>query len=236
MGHRAAADSGDDPDRPDGRRNWLYAGAALLVVTSVAVVFEYLPERPGCQPWLADFASAAGVEGLNRMNDRGGRSTYDFIEGRLEMTARPGSDIGGDIGGEVTAPFLYTTVSDDFTVQTEVFTDPAVADQAAGLLVFEDAHHYVRLERGFDDVVAYYGDGEQVTVPASATNVELRLSRHDGQVKAEWRDTPNNGDWQPVGAPAPVTRAVRVGVMALNTTPDSEPFSATFRYLRITCS
>ncbi|ALG10965.1 hypothetical protein AOZ06_32400 [Kibdelosporangium phytohabitans] len=204
---------------------------ALLVVAAAVLVFKYAAHQPGCQPWLTDFASAGAVDGLNRMNDRGGRSTYDFIEGRLEMTAQPGSDVGG----EVTAPFLYTTVPADFTVQTEVFADPSAGYQAAGLLVFEDARTHVRLERGSGDVIAYHHQGGRVTVPVSAANVELRLSRHGNRLDAEWRDTPNNGHWQSLGPAATLTKPVRVGVTALNATSDREPFTAAFRYLRITC-
>jgi hypothetical protein len=170
--------------------------------------------------------------------------------GALELTAPDGADIYPQ---HLDAPMLLQTPTGDFTLETDVAAAPRQFYQGAGLVLWQDSEHYVRLERGFGDVGAialeYRDGGRHIKVHApfaagpavvrtDAGRVVLQLRRTSGAVAARWRPSGETGwrDLGRIGVALPDT--TRAGVAGLNRAQNGAtpaPFRARFDYVRVSC-
>lgn len=120
------------------------------------------------------------------------------------------------------APRLLQPVQGDFVIETTVSADPQHNYQAAGLLVWQDTWHHVRLERnpwlgGGIYGSARHGQGPHWAFrPTTATEVNLRVSRV-GDTFVGWYREEGASSWTILGqAPAPMSDTVLVGLAVYN--------------------
>src|SRR5215470_13601545 len=151
-----AAGSGMPPDKQAGngssrRRMLIVAGAAvvaLLTVTAAGVLVSRSSGRiegaASCGALDVDFTKGANGTLVPRNADVG---SFEYQSGGLRLSAQRNTDARGDREGRITAPWLGAPVTGNFEVATVVQTNPQVAYQGAGLLLFVDDQHFVRLER-----------------------------------------------------------------------------------------
>jgi actin-like ATPase involved in cell morphogenesis len=170
--------------------------------------------------------------------------------GAMELTARDGADIYEQ---HVQAPMLLQRPTGDFTLETDVTARPRQMYQGAGLVLWSDPQHYVRLERGSGDVGAivfeYKNGGPHTRVhpPFSRSpdvvrtdddRVVLQLSKTADTVHARWRPFGAAG-WRELGSIAvAMPRSTKAGVAALNRAQSGavpKPFGARFEYVRVSC-
>jgi len=136
------------------------------------------------------------------------------------------------------APRLLQPVRGDFYIETKVIANPQYNYQAAGLLVWQDTRHYLRLERnswlgGGIYTSAHYGEGPRWTFrPTKATEVSLRVSRI-GDTFASWYREEGASSWTLLGqATAPMSDTVLVGLAVYNQWVN-QSMSAKFDYFHI---
>lgn len=153
---------------------------------------------------------------------------YETAGGMLKVAVPSGKDMFGE---NRTAPHLIMPVEGDFQIETRVKFDPKADYQGAGLFVYKDAEHYIRLERAFGGVG---GDGSGIRLDArtkdeykpittpdnvatDAKIVDLKILRIGKTFTAFWR-LDENGEWKEVGEfVSDYPDTVHVGIIACNT-------------------
>jgi len=226
-------------DRPAGGP--VTAGGPSITTPSVTAGSP----TPACG-FADEFAGGAVDSRWEKVRDGG----FAVSGGAMELTAPDGADIHEQ---HVQAPMLLQTPTGDFTLETDVTARPRQMYQGAGLVVWSDPRHYVRLERGFGDVGAivfeYKNGGAHTRVHAPFSRsadvmrtdddrVVLQLIKTADTVHARWRPT-GAADWRELGSIAvALPRAAKAGVAALNRAQSGAvptPFGARFEYVRVSC-
>lgn len=158
----------------------------------------------------------------------------------VEVPGSPGKENGHDLFWLINfnAPRLLQPVRGDFLIETRLNVEPQENYQAAGLLVWQDTWHYVRLERNAWGKGGIFGglhssQGVPWTFrPTSATQLELRLSRM-GNTFTGWYREVGASTWLLLGqATAPFSDTVLVGLAVYNQWSE-QPTSAEFDYFHI---
>ncbi len=265
----APADDGHAPapDVPDSRRRRRrLLAAAVPVAVTVAVVLAGVAwanwgDRPaGGAPGSVAATTAAPACGFTdeftgdavdpRWEVLRKQGALTVVGGAMELTAPDGSDIYPQ---HLDAPMLLQAPTGDFTLETDVAAAPRQFYQGAGLVLWQDPEHYVRLERGFGDVGAivleYRNGGRHTKVHApfaagpavvrtEAGRVELQLSKTSGAVAARWRPS-GEAAWRDLGRiGVALPDSTKAGVAGLNRAQNGATpaqFRARFDYVRMSC-
>jgi hypothetical protein len=162
--------------------------------------------------------------------------------GVAEVDVPHGADI---YDANTTAPTLLRPITGDFVLEAALEASPAVFYQGAGLLLWNSATSFVRIERGFGPagwVGFEYRDGgpHQKKTPAktTATQVVLRMARTGNAITGSWRPANQTGFTNLATVQLKLPPTVRVGVAALNRAQDGAkptPFRARFDRVALTC-
>jgi regulation of enolase protein 1 (concanavalin A-like superfamily) len=263
-GH-ASAQGGRGGSAPRHRRRLLAAAVPVAVIVAVVLAGvawanrERPPEgRAGVGPvassapsppcGFADEFTGDAVDSRWEQVRKGDGSTV--ADGAMALAAPNGSDIYPQ---HLDAPMLLQTPTGDFTLEADVVAAPRQFYQGAGLVLWHDPEHYVRLERGFGDVGAIaleYRDGGRHTrvhapftagpavVRTEAGRVVLQLRKTAGAVTARWRPF-GEAAWQDLGRIAvALPDSTKAGVAALNRAQNGAapaPFEVRFDYVRVSC-
>jgi hypothetical protein len=232
-----------------GRGRWVAAGLAIAVVATIATLAIVRPWAAGCG-FSDEFNGDAVDSRWERVNNSADAAVVKG--GSLELSVPDGADINETYQ---TAPGLLQVLTGDFTLETEVDTEPWQLFQSAGLLLWNGPGTYVRLERGFGDVHAvlleYRDNGGPHMRPhpplksgpnvirTDATRVLLQLTKTDSQVSARWRPF-EDSRWRSLGKiDIQLPNSVKAGVAVLNHAQEgAQPasFSGQFNYVRATCA
>ncbi len=159
--------------------------------------------------------------------DRWDDAHYDLAArpGFLRMVVPTSNDLSPWTNFD--GPYLLQPVDGGWTMTTAVEFVPVQQFQGAGLLVYVDDDHLVRLERaaggtGIENGVhlSVIRDGEFETaaaveeIPAAIKRIELRLQRQGNRFTASWREAGKT--WQSVGTTEiELATTVQVGIAAL---------------------
>ena len=257
--------SGRPAGRPAGTRRWLLillAAAAVLIVagsaTAVAAQFISSNNKPKSPLAGATSSASAGPAACGFTDDFDG-PTLDpawqrtrpeagllVAGGVVEMEAPEGSDI---YAAYTAAPRLLRPVTGNFVLRTELVAQPSQFYQGAGLVLWDGANRYVRVEHGYDkynELIFEYRDGgpHKHVLPggtathATADRLILELARSGNVLRARWRPS-TEVDWQDLGTITMSLPAdVQVGISVLNRAQgNSKPdtFSAAFTTVSLTC-
>jgi regulation of enolase protein 1 (concanavalin A-like superfamily) len=161
--------------------------------------------------------------------------------GVLRLTVPTGKDLYAD---NMTAPRYIKAFKGDFQLETKLIFKPTENYQGAGLLIYRDRDHYVRLERAYGGPgrggggirfdVKTPGEYKVVTtpedIPYEGGVVELRLLRNGSKVLAFWRSNEDN-EWKDAGdAEVGLSDVVVAGLIACNT---AREYDVDFAYIRL---
>lgn len=166
---------------------------------------------------------------------------YDTSGGTLKFTVPSGKDMFGD---NRTAPHLLQAIEGDFQIETRVNFDPKDDYQGAGLFVYKDGEHYLRLERAFGGTGGSGGgirldartkdEYKPITTPdqaeTNAKTVDLKLLRKGKLLIGFWRLN-EESEWKEIGEFASdYPDTVQVGIIACNTGSD---IPVEFSYIKL---
>lgn len=140
--------------------------------------------------------------------DRSSPTEHDFKNGRLSMKVVPPKDL---YGNDRSAPRMLKAINGDFQLEARVKFAPESDYQGAGLLIFADGEHYVRLERCFGGIGGggsgirfdvrqgneYTPVATPIDIPTQLNSVEIKLTRRLNVISAYWRED-ENGEWRAI--------------------------------------
>jgi hypothetical protein len=232
--------------RRGGRVLDVLACASTLLLASAVTAEEKKPQIIG---------------GWGTLTDRTGDCVIKKQDGKLSVTVPGGRySLNASVGG-MKAPRILKEVEGDFTIEVKVEGDfkpgeiPAGVDvrpfHGAGLLVWQDAGNYVRLERNvywvreqgvyvcYPPLLEYFEEGEyQDTNPAPALYDRFFTERSTWLKLARWQDkltasySHDGKEWIVVKTiPVELSKKLRVGVVAVNTA--AKPFAVEFENLKV---
>ncbi len=168
-------------------------------------------------------------------------SPYSLADGKFKLTIPSGKDLFSNNYG---APHLVKAVSGDFQIEARVKFDPKSNYQGAGLIVFNDAQNYLRLERCFGGTG---GSGSGIRLDSrkndeytpistpdqaatDAGEVDLKIIRMGKKFIAFWRLN-EEGEWKEIGEfESDFPDTVRVGLIGVNT---SDEITAEFSNVKL---
>ncbi|MFC5261464.1 caspase family protein [Kribbella qitaiheensis] len=227
-----------------GRGRWVAAGLAVLLIASVALVV--------LRPWSAGCRFSDGFDG-NAIDGgweevRIGDGALKVADGSLDMSASDGSDINEELQ---TAPKLLHPLTGDFKLESDLTANPQQLFQSAGVLLWNSAETYVRLERSYGDVGAIIfeyrlngGPHTRIHSPMSTdpkvittdkTHVVLQLTKTSTAVSARWRPV-EDSQWRELGTvDMKLPNTSKAGIAVLNRTGSAIAYNAKFDYARATC-
>jgi regulation of enolase protein 1 (concanavalin A-like superfamily) len=170
--------------------------------------------------------------------------------GTADLESPNGTDI---FKTNMTAPMLLRPVTGDFVLEATVEAAPVVFYQGAGLLLWNGANSYVRMERGFGGTGTVGFEYKNAAGPhkwvhgplpsehpvkTEATRVVLRMARSGGTVTGSWRPA-DKLDFAELGTvKMTLPETVKVGVAVLNRAQfgaKPTPFHARFDQIKVTC-
>lgn len=137
------------------------------------------------------------------------------------------------------APRFLQTVTGNFSIETKIDINPKYDCQAAGLVIWQDDTHFIRLSRihqnaSLQQVSIDVADGEKWTQVDYENNTDqsiyLRLERRGSRFNAYYS---RNGDYWEVmqGFDMSLASQVQVGIFAINQWQDN-PLNVSFDYFR----
>jgi regulation of enolase protein 1 (concanavalin A-like superfamily) len=199
------------------------------------------------------------IKGWGEVTDSAGDCSVKGEEGRLTIEVPGGThDLNPALGG-MRAPRVLKEVEGDFVVQIKVTGDFKPGEESAcpktssfngaGLLIWQDAKNYIRLERNawwtgeggyacYPPLFEYHRDGEDQNVYPAGTTDEffkgrstwLKLQRREGKVIASYSH--DGKEWTEVKQiDVELPRKVQVGVAVVNTS--AKPLAVTFEELSV---
>ncbi|TCN37210.1 caspase domain-containing protein [Kribbella orskensis] len=227
-----------------GRGRWVAAGLAVLVIASVALVV-LRPWSAGCR--FSDGFDGSAIDG-GWEEVRIGDGALKVADGSLDMSAPDGSDINEELQ---TAPKLLHPLTGDFKLESDLTANPLQLFQSAGVLLWNSAETYVRLERSYGDVGAIIfeyrlngGPHTKIHSPMSTdpkvittdkTHVVLQLTKTSASVGARWRPV-EDSQWRELGTvDMKLPNTTKGGIAVLNRTGSASAYNAKFDYARATC-
>ena len=267
VGRATPAEQADPLPGAAGRnrlRILIAAAAVLAIAVSVPIAVRLLhddnrpaaglPSSPSPHPsasapacgFTEDFAGAV-VDPAWQRNRPDLRLTVSG--GVADLDAPNGTDI---FRTNLTAPMLLRPVTGDFVLEATVEATPVVFYQGAGLLLWNGANSYVRMERGFGGtgtVGFEYKDGGPHTwvhgplpsehpIKTEAARLVLRMARSGGTVTGSWRPAGKLDFAALATIKMNLPQTVRVGVAVLNRAQfgaKPTPFHARFDQIKVTC-
>ncbi|GAA2628823.1 Hsp70 family protein [Paractinoplanes durhamensis] len=235
------------------------AAAVLVIAVGVPVAVWQLRDDGGSPAALP--SSAAGTPACGFVDDFDGTTlagawernrkdlTIDVSSGVADLTVPDGADI---YETNLTAPMLLRPITGDFVLEATVEAAPSVFYQGAGLLLWNGATSYVRMERGFgaSGTVGFeYKNGgphqwvhgtqpDQHPIKTTATRLVLRMKRVGSTVTGSWRPADQTFYTDLATIQMKLPASVRVGVAALNRAQNGAkptPFRARFDRIALTC-
>jgi regulation of enolase protein 1 (concanavalin A-like superfamily) len=163
-------------------------------------------------------------------------STFDLTTtpGSLTITSPGNTDLGGSTND---APKILQPVNDDFVAITKVTGNFAVSGSHAGLLVYIDDQHFMRLERrdgqkiqlgGKDGGAFIYG---QYTLSSAFNPTYLKLEKTGTTIKGSWSEDGVNWNLLSWAEPFNGAGQVKVGLFVISQA--TVTFPAAFEYFTI---
>lgn len=139
-----------------------------------------------------------------------------------------------DLYLNLNAPRLLQSVAGDFTVTTRVTIDPQYNYQAAGLLYWQDAENYARLERtlvsGIDLLYRIEGIYDAVEIPFFASTTLLKFEMSGQTLQGFYSQ--DGDDWSSVEAvQMPASMHAQIGIDVVNEWQDNS-ITADFDYFK----
>ncbi|MBV9230391.1 MAG: protein kinase [Chloroflexi bacterium] len=236
------------------------AGGVFAIKKTVATTPPTGASHPSCNSSFSD-------DFHNQYNSRWVRKG-DVTDSTISVTGQglqifiPHSDKNlwpnsGDRVYNYDAPRLLQPIMGNFTIETRVDFDPQYAYQGAGLLIWQDPDHFLRLEfaraegRGieFDQVnngnafrLVHAGVSSPtnnvapVIIAPAVKQVDLRLQRDGNAFTASWRVANSDSAWHILGSTIFALTNLQVGPLLVNyTNSDNQSIQADFTYFHITC-
>jgi regulation of enolase protein 1 (concanavalin A-like superfamily) len=209
----------------------LFLSTLLVTVLMLSFTFSLVSAAPA----FIDEFTGASLQSFWVASGKTG-STFDLTTtpGSLTITSPINTDLGGVTDD---APKVIQTVSGDFEATTKVTGDFTVSGSHAGLVVYVDNLHFMRLERrdgqkiqlgGKDGGDFIYG---QYTLPSQVNPTYLKLVKTDTTTSGYW--SADGITWNLLSWTEPFTGSgqVYVGLFVINQFASS--FPAVFDYFHI---
>ncbi len=212
------------------KNRFIVLTSALLIVLCLSLAANMVAANPAFidefdQTTILPFWTTSGKAG----------STFDVTTNpdQLTITSPGGTDLGGLTDD---APKILQPVTDDFVATTEVTGDFTVAGSHAGLLVYVDDTHFMRLERRDGQKIQLGGkDGgafiyNQYTLPSQVNPTYLKLEKTGTVIKGYWSVDGNTWNLLSWTEPFNGVGDVYVGLFVIKQYAGS--FPAQFEYFR----
>lgn len=165
-------------------------------------------------------------------------ATFDLSTkpGYMRITCPANLDIGGSNDN---APQLVQSVSGDFICTTKVNGTFTYSGTHAGLIVWKDNAHFMRVEVRDNNIVQIGGKNGGAFIFTQAvptgwtagTPIYLKLDRTGSTITGYWSS--DGSTWHNFGnQPLSTTAAVQVGIFVINQNANPSPLTADFDYFR----
>jgi cytochrome c len=163
-------------------------------------------------------------------------ATYALTGSAMSITCPANLDIGGTNDN---APQLVQSVSGDFICTTKVSGTFTAAGTHAGIIVWKDNTHFMRVEvRDVNKVqIGGKNSGSFIFTPGTPTGwtpdtpIYLKLDRTGSTITGYWSS--DGSTWNNFGnQPLSTTSAVQVGIFVINQNAAPATFTAAFDYFR----
>lgn len=176
-----------------------------------------------------DYFNTASLASVWQWIDSPGGASYSLMSGNLRLSVPNGYM-------SVDALRLLQPVIGNFRAQTEVTINQHLSYQGAGILVWQDAQNYIRVERGSDGygiVMWSHINGNYTgnALPFTGSTVFLRIERSGNEFTTWHRE--NDQDWVKVGAFSFAAAShLQIGPHLINSWQDN-PLVADFAYFDV---
>ena len=208
----------------------LFLATLLVTVVCLSFTFSFVSAAPA----FDDEFTGASLQSFWATSGKTG-STFDLSTnpGSLTITSPVNTDLGGVTDD---APTVLQTVSGDFTVMTKVTGDFVVSGGHAGLLVYVDNLHFMRLERRDGQLIQLGGkDGAefiyyQFTLPSQVNPTFLKLEKTGTIISGYW--STDGANWNLLGQTEPFTGSGQVYAGLFVLTQGTSSFPVAFDYFR----
>jgi M6 family metalloprotease-like protein len=187
-------------------------------------------------PGVCEYFGTTSLSSLWQWTDPLGGSTYSLTasNGNLRIsTPNGGRDLYLD---NLNAPRLLQPVLGNFRAKTKVTISQHATYQGAGILVWQDAQNYLRIERGADGYgIAMWSRINDVYtgeyMPYTSSTVYLKVERSNNDLTTWYSE--NDVDWTLLGtATSSVANVLQVGPHLINAWQD-DPLQADFAYFEL---
>jgi cytochrome c len=204
----------------------------VLIVTILCLSFTFSAALAA--PAFDDEFAGSSLQSFWQTSGKAG-STFDLstTSGSLTINSPINTDLGGSTND---APKILQTVSGDFTVFTKVDADFSVSGGHAGLLVYVDDSHFMRLERRDGQKIQLGGkDGgefiyDQFTLPSNVNPTYLKLEKTGTTISGYW--SADGVTWNLLSWTEPFTGSGQVYVGLFVLTQGASSFPVAFDYFR----
>lgn len=215
---------------------------SVLLITNLLSFTLSIPAAKAELGFTDDFDSATLKSVWTKIDPEGG-STFDLLANsgwlRITTSSPPGRDL---IGSLTNAPrIMMSGVSGNFTIETKVMSTMTKNDEGAGILIWKDDIHYMRLERMSRTIgnpveqqiifAVNGGSWAKVTVSSNIDPTYLKLARNGNLFSGYYSSDGNT--WTKVDELAfNVADPIDVGLDLINVYHD-DTFFADFDYFRV---
>jgi serine/threonine protein kinase/regulation of enolase protein 1 (concanavalin A-like superfamily) len=185
--------------------------------------------------------------------DPGGNSVHSVTDQGFLRLSLPSADRDLYPANNLNAPRLLQPITGDFTVETRIRFNPTFFYEGAGILVWENETHFLRLDRGYADFSGFSfeqnANGTYTRIlsllqsighpgpTVTATLVDLRLQRTGNTFTASWRDPSSSQSWQSLAETSIRFNSPSVGLIliaeAQSGNPPNVTTSADYDYFRV---
>jgi len=181
--------------------------------------------------------------------DPDGDSTHEVTAQGVLRISIPTADRDLYPATNLDAPRLLQPITGDFTLETRLHFNPTFGYQGAGLLVWENATRFLRLNRSYFTFSGFtfeqYGNGNYTRIlstdnpgpSVTATVVDLRLQRTGETFTASWSDPGAGQGWQVLGETALHFDTPSVGLLLVSQAQAGNPpavlTSADYEYFHV---
>ncbi len=212
-------------------RKWTAIAIVSILITAAGTAF--------LSGAISDSFNIRAAKVWNWVNPSGDcQFRLDARSGKLTLKV-PGGEHDLWTESNLNSPRLLQPVTGNFSIETRLEISPKFDCQAAGLLIWQDDAHFIRLNRLLHNstlqqvtVETASGDGwkEVDAANCSDTTVYLRLERRGSRFNAYYSI---NGEYWEVlrGFDMDMSDEVQIGIFAVDQW-QNNPLNATFDYFR----